>query len=351
MYQWCRAVWIALVWSLAIGDVNAQSAPDLYAASVPVTEQSNAELQRAAGIGLREVLVRVSGQGDIVRNPALASALGDAQRYLDQYRYERNSINAPGALPLVAKLKFTQSGVAQLLRSAGLPVWASKRPTLLIWLVSDDGKERQFVDEQSAMAVALREQAQRRGLQLRFPKDFNAASRDDIWQMDATKLRADGVAMAGEVLLLGRVAQQSGRYVGAWTSVASGPSALTVEGDSLMNYAAASIDRIADALAQQYAVLAPNTGAAGVTLRVTGIESFNEYAALLAYLKQAGSIKSVDPLQVSGTEVLLRLRLDGSPEQLARQFSLDNRLLLESPESVGEAAMPQLNYRWQVVRG
>lgn len=347
MYKWCRSACAALALLLMIDGVYAETVADMYAATVPVAEQSNVELQRAASSALREVLVRVSGRSDVVRNSALTNALSDAARYLDQYRYERN--NETGALPWLARLRFDQNAVAQLLRGAGQPIWAGNRPVLNVWLVVDDGTSRQFVDEQSPIAIALREQAQRRGVTLRFPHDFSAVQSDDVWQLDASKLRSDD---ASSVLLLGRVVQAGDRWSGAWTlfptgqQTANGQQAIESQGDNLVAYLAPSIDRIVDALAQQYA--ASTTAATGVSLRVVGIENFNDYAALLAYLKQAGSIKGVSPTQIRGTEIVLQLKLEGSPEQLARQLALDNRL---TPEAVDEAQPTVLNYRWQAVRG
>jgi len=353
MSEWCRSLWAALALLLACGistQAGAQAGADVYVATVPVAEQSNAELHRAAAAGLREVVVRVSGQSEAVRAPALANALGDAERYLDQYRFERNISAEPGALPWLAQLRFGPNAVAQLLRGAGLPVWAGNRPVLLVWLVQDDGNGRRFVDEQAPLATALREQARRRGLTLRFPKDFSALTLDDAWQMDAAKLRS-GAAAGGEVALLGRIAQGAGgRCTGAWklaaTNAGNEQPALQGEGDNAASYLAQSIDRIADALAQQYATVA--TATAGATLRVDGIENFNDYIALLAYLKQVGAIKAANPTQIAGSTVILQLRLEGGAEQLARQLTLDNRLLLEQG---GDAPSAVLNYRWQAARG
>ncbi|HSB96212.1 MAG TPA: DUF2066 domain-containing protein [Spongiibacteraceae bacterium] len=351
MSEWCRSLWAALALLLVCGvsaaQTSAQTGADAYLAAVPIAEQSNAELHRAAAVGLREVVVRVSGQSDAVRAPAVANALGDAERFLDQYRFERNSSTEPGALPWLAQLRFGQSGVAQLLRGAGLPVWAGNRPVLLVWLVQDDGSGRRFVDEQAPLAAALREQARRRGLTLRFPKDFSALTVDDAWQLDTAKLRS-GATAGGEIALLGHIAQASGgRSSGAWKLAAANEQpTLQAEGDNAASYLAQSIDRVADALAQQYATVA--TATAGATLRVDGIESFNDYIALLTYLKQVGAIKAANPTQIAGSTVILQLKLEGGAEQLARQLALDNRLLLDQGSDASSAT---LNCRWQAARG
>lgn len=342
---------LASVAGRAQGPVPAGAA-DPYAAVVPVTEQSNAELRRGAGIGLREVLVRISGRSDAVRAAALGDALADAGRYVDQYRYERNAES--GGAPWLLQLKFSPNSIAQLLRGAGLPVWAGSRPAVQLWLATEEGGRRAVVDEQSPLAPALRAQAQRRGLPLHFPRDPRALAADDVWQAGGVDARAAALAGPGEVVVLGRLALQSGRCGGAW--MLPGLAApLPVDGDTAESCLAAAFDRVADTLAQQYAVsAAPDASAAGSTvLRVAGVDGFNAYVALLGYLKQIGAIKVAALQQVDGDVVVLQLRLEGGVEQLVRQLALDNRLApAVDAGAMDAAAQPAtLHYRWQAARG
>lgn len=353
MYERFR-VWrgaVALMWLLAVAAVHAQApaaAADLYAAVVPVTEQSNAELRRGAGIGLREVLVRVSGRSDAVRSAALSDALGDAGRYLDQYRYDRNPAADSGAAPWLLQLRFSANSVAQLLRGAGLPVWVGNRPALQLWLATEEGGRRSVVDEQSPLAPALRAQAQRRGLALHFPRDARALGADEIWQAGAVDARAAALAGSGEIVVLGRLSQQSGRCSSAWL-LPGAAAPLPADGDAADTCFAAGFDRIADALAQQYAAAASSDANGTTVLRVAGIDSFGAYAALLGYLKQIGAIKAATLQQVDGDVVQLQLKLEGSAEQLARQLALDNRLAPDSGAAAAQSAT--LHYRWQAARG
>lgn len=346
MYECCRMGRLALllIALLACAGARAQApaTSDLYAAVVPVTEQSEAELRRGAGVGLREVLVRASGRSDAPQAQAVAGALGDAGRYLDQYRYERNT-NAPaGAAPWLLYLRFAPNSVAQLLRGAGLPVWGG-RPALQLWLATEDGGRRQFVGEQSPLAAPLRTQAWRRGLTLRFPTDPRAVPVDAVWQMDMAMLRGIPAAGGGAVAVFGRLALAPGGQCSATLTLPAGEPR-PVDGDTLDTCFATGFDRIADALAQQYA--APATASGGdVTMRVSGVEDFNAYATLLAYMKQIAAIKSASPQRVEGGTVLLQLRLEGGAEQLARQLALDNRLVVEPAADAGPAA--PLQYRWQ----
>lgn len=353
-YRMGRAALMLILLLAGAGRVAAQSlAADPYAAVVPVQEQSNAELQRGAGLGLRDVLVRVSGRSDAVRAPALGAALSDAGRYLDQYRYERNT---EGGAPWLLQLHFGPNSIAQLLRGAGLPVWAGNRPALQLWLAVEDGSRRAIVDQQSPLAAALAAQAQRRGLELRLPRDPRALGTDEVWLASTVDARAAALAGPGEVVVLARLAlQPGGRCAGAW-AVPGTAAPLAADGDTADACLQAGFDRVADALAQQYATGAtPDANAGSTVLRVSGIADFNAYAALLGYLKQIGAIKATQLQRAEGDAVVLQLRLEGGAEQLVRQLALDNRLAPVADAgvaTVGAAAEPAtLHYRWQAAQG
>lgn len=343
-----RAAQVALLsWTALAG---AEVVPNLYQADVPVAEQSPAELRRAARAGLAEVLVRVSGQTDAERNPALAAALAQAERYLEQYRYERNP--APGEQPWLARLNFAGDQSERLLRNAGLPVWGANRPSLLVVLAFDDGSgARSLVSEsgQPELVAALQEQARRRGLSLHFPPADAAAQLppDAIWQLDAGAAQPLLERYHADSLLLGHLTQTDGHWAGAWSlTLGEQRSDAEAQGDSLPASLTPAFNKLADALGAQYAVSAAG-GAEGLLLRLNGIGNFDDYARALAYLQQLGAVKAVSPLQIRGDEVILRLRVEGGAEQLSRQLALDSRL---QPQPLDNATFGNqaiaLQYRW-----
>ncbi len=334
---------------------QAEVVPDLYAASVPVAEQSQAELQRAAAAGLREIAVRISGRSSAANDPNLAPLFANAMHYLDQYRYERN---AATDMPWLARLRFGAALIDNTLRAAGVPVWGNNRPALQVWLVLDDGRSRNFVDAASPLADALREQFQRRGLVLHFPPDFSAATPDDIWQMQVTKL-LDNAKTAGATAaehadgyLIGRISQvPGGSWLGSWMLAINGQQfSAEGEGDSLPTFLAPTLDRLVDNFSVQYAVAA-NTAAEGFVLRITGIANFDDYAAAMNYLRHLGLIKAVSPVVLRDDEMLLQLKVEGSTEQLARQLALESRLTPEANDAntlkgTNTPLPATLSYRW-----
>jgi len=190
----------------------------IWEATVPVTAQTPDELKRAAAVGLADVLVGVSGRSEVVQLPAVRAALAGADRYVAQYRYERQS--APENT-LVLKLKFAQAAVEGLLRSStSVPATASRQ---------------------------------------------------------------------------------------------------------------------------------------AVILTAIGVETFADYAQLLAYLDRIPGVRAALPQSISGNVVGVQLRFDGAIEQLTRQLALDHRLLPEvAPVDASAAnstnpanATNPMHYRWQ----
>ena len=69
----------ALLWmSVLTSPARAVVVGDLYQASVPVTGQDEARLNEAYRAGLEKVLVRVSGDRDVIRRDGMAAQLDNA---------------------------------------------------------------------------------------------------------------------------------------------------------------------------------------------------------------------------------------------------------------------------------
>lgn len=320
-------------WAFAGANVRAEIVPDLYTVNVPVADQSPSELQHAMSAGLREVAVRISGRSDTASQRALTSAFADAQRLLSQYRYERVDDG------WAAQLKFAPESVERLLRGASQPVWGSDRPAVTAWLVLHDGQSARLLDANTPAATALLAQAQRRGVPLQIANDGAGVSLDDIAQLDVAKLQA--AARAGSMLLIANVEQADNNFSGRWLLAANGQQiSANNRSDTLNGFVVANFDHLIDQLSAQYAA---NTEASeGVTLRVISVASFDDYSALLNYLQRIALIKRVNPARVRSDEMQLQLKLQGTPEQLARQIALENKLTLDSAASAADG----LSYRW-----
>ena len=108
---------------IAISCSEGAGAGGLYTGQVPVASQSDAERAEALKSALGEVVVRVSGDKGVLARPDIAKAVGDAERYVQQFSYQQEVVTEAGQaqvrLTLVAH--FDRDAVDRLLRNTGSP--------------------------------------------------------------------------------------------------------------------------------------------------------------------------------------------------------------------------------------
>ena len=109
---------IALIFLACIGTVHAAG---LYTAQVPVASQSDEDRAEALKAGLSQIMVRVSGEPGVLAKPEVAKALGQAERYVQQFQYQQDIVTEGGQpqvrLTLVAQ--FDRDAVDRLVNGTG----------------------------------------------------------------------------------------------------------------------------------------------------------------------------------------------------------------------------------------
>ncbi|ODA31672.1 hypothetical protein A8L45_15620 [Veronia pacifica] len=106
-------------------------ASSLYNAEVMVEDSDAATELAAKQKAMLEVLVRVSGQSEIVDNPVVKKSLGSVDTFISSVGYgEKNEQKT-----LVAG--FESSKIRALLIQADATLWGEPRPYVLFWLIED----------------------------------------------------------------------------------------------------------------------------------------------------------------------------------------------------------------------
>lgn len=165
-------------------------------ARVTVPDQSTSSQRKAVTKALSDVLIKMTGQPDAVRNPALRSAIRSASQYLLSYRFE---ITTDNELQYVAE--FDKDALMTLLREQELPVWGERRPESLVWLAIEGDDHKRFIldegqaqSQQSEIANVMTQVANDRGIRLSLPlmdlTDTQAISVYDVWGRFAERLSA-----------------------------------------------------------------------------------------------------------------------------------------------------------------
>jgi len=96
----------------------AQAAPGTYVGEAPVNSQSDDDRVEALKAALANVVVAQTGDSALPARPDVAKALGNAERYVLQYQYRRNSGDDAAKMTLVAQ--FDSAAVDKLLQRFGV---------------------------------------------------------------------------------------------------------------------------------------------------------------------------------------------------------------------------------------
>lgn len=339
-----------LLWgAIQSGYSWAVTVDDLYVAEVFVTSQGKDQLKSGARAGLTQVLVRVSGSNLVQQSPIIVQALKNPGAYYYQYSYQATErafqIGDQRVAARILRLRFEPSAIAQLLRSAGYPVWGSNRPSILLWLAQKDEDGRRILSESddSEVSIALSNQAQLRGLPFLYPlfdleDDLSTA---EVWGAFLGRIEDASKRYNPDAILTARIQKNSnGQWSANWSyqidnhwteynNIAASAEALVLD----------LTTDLVDKLAEQYAV---DSSQSLIEFRVENITSLEDYAAVSKYLQSLTPVLDTIVINVDGDVVMFRLKTEGRIDQLIEIIGLDESLVLMNslPNS------QKLHYRW-----
>ncbi|MDX1803610.1 MAG: DUF2066 domain-containing protein [Alcanivorax sp.] len=314
-------------------------AAPLDTVQIPVTDSSQASLQDALKQGLDTVMIRITGQRALDGLAGVNDARGDIDRWVESYHYDGpDSLNA----------HYDLDGLTRFLEVHGAPIWAMPRPTLVTWLVRQEGGRAQLITKNHPLFPALADQALERGLPLTVPKwdeqDRSALSLADIRGRfddrlrDASK-RYPHDLIAAAVLYEGTPVRLRWRVLDATRTLEQG----SVSGDNDGQAVTAMVDAITDKLAARYAVRANDHDDRSM-LVVDEVNGLSAWQQIQRYLQDLTGMRQIQLVSVDGERYGFSLDYAASDSQLRRQLELFPHLQA-CPSA--QATTVQLHYCWQ----
>ncbi|MDH3646202.1 MAG: DUF2066 domain-containing protein [Gammaproteobacteria bacterium] len=318
---------------------GAATVPDLYAAAVPVSDRSEEVRQQAFKNCLAAVLVKVTGDRAVASDPDVVDLLESAPGLLQQYRYTADK---------TLWAAFDGEAVERMARAAGLPVWGSNRPAILMWFAVDWGSGSRGLitaDEETDLRRSIERIAGSRGLAIVWPlfdsTDRAAMSFSDLWGGFTEKIEAASVRYDVSGVLVGRASRGSSSRLQVRWKLDMGE--LT---DEWRGGLSDGIHQVADRLGQRFAVSDLGTSS-GTTLAVTGISSLGDYARVSDYLESLSLVRHLGIQRIAGDTVVFDLQLQGDPSRLPRIIDLNDtlrRLATEETPSIALSAEQRYRY-------
>jgi hypothetical protein len=301
---------------------------EMYQATTPVTDRSEAAQTAAFQNAMKTVLVRVTGRRTAGDDAALSPLISNARRYVQQFR------TAPDSQLWVA---FDGSAIERWLTQNGQPLWGHERPTTLVLLAVQGGGvggsaagNVVTTDENSELKAAIDAAAYARGLPLVWP----SAAELQKYHIDFAALNSGGPStfadvarrMGSDAILVGRASGAGANASVRWTHLFQDRSSEysgTLEG----------VNRAADLYAGLFAASGSLVPA---DIEVTGINDLRDYASVQSYLESLSFISHVSVESMAADTVRFRLATRGGSDSLQRALSLNGRL---QPVAAGETGI------------
>jgi hypothetical protein len=338
---------------------------NLYAASVPVANQSSAARTKALRAALAAVVVKVTGSPPAASAPALTDFLTHPERPLQQYRYEHvkpivlpgpNRSKAPGRRPQPALhlwAKFDGKLVNQALQNAGLPIWGHERPLTLVWLAKQDKEARTILsaDTDTPLERLLKRRAKKRGMAIVLPlmdlEDQRQVSFSDIAGGFLGTIRKASARYHPDAILVGYLQTLAPRvWTARWQLL---PGQKTVswkpQPGKLRSVGAAGINGAANYDASHFALQSNHRGAGGVAIDVSDIDTIGAYARVLKFLQSLTPVQALRVERVAKATVRFRVKTRGTLDNLRQAIELGDLLQPEKKSRGRDVAPARRSHR------
>jgi uncharacterized protein len=290
---------VALV-VLGLLPLGASAARAVRVYEVDVSGQSTTALQDA----MRQALVRATGRRESANDPALASLIEDAPKYVKSY--------SPGPRG-ETQVIFDRVAVDRAIAAAGRSVWDPERPFTLVVLYPPPGR----ADSDSARA-ALEQEAAARGLLISVIPlaivDANGA------ELGRDALLNTARRYGGDEVLVGRsdTGAPAGQY--QWTLYTSFSS------QAWSGPLAGGIDGTVDLLAPAQGASLAQTEAK-VLVEVDGVGSLTDYANVQRMLEAAPGVRGANIVRAAGNAVTFDITARGGADSLDHALSGSSRFV------------------------
>ena len=316
--------------------LKAATVTNLYQAQVALPDTDRQSEQAARKQALEQVLIKVSGQSNIVENEVVAKALGSSNQYVSQFSYA----NRDGQRTLL--LTFDRSRIRTLLTQANSTFWSEQRPNVLVWLVEDADRSRNIIWDQSNndLAKLIQSEGDRRGVPVMMPigdfEDVTAISTPDIWGGFVGPIATASQRYQPQAVLVIRARQQEGEQVALnWQLYTANVEQLSREqvapsegrnsGEALTTVGQ-MIDSVADILGAKYAVPLGGDASGQLAVVVENINSSKDFFTLERLITNLTSVAAVNAYRIQGDRVEFTVQLLSTEDVFQRELSQDSRL-------------------------
>ncbi|NRA84776.1 MAG: DUF2066 domain-containing protein [Gammaproteobacteria bacterium] len=346
---------LVIICLLSVSASQAQVLSDLYRAQLPVVNQSVNQRNKVIEQLFAKVIVKVSGSSQSLTNSMISAQLKQALQYTVEFNFSRvDSILHLNAL-------FNEQLVDQLLKNSGVSIWGSRRPTVMLWLASEDEQEQRIlISENSELDYSdkIIAHALNRGLPLLLPvwdlEDQLQVNLTDIWGLFSDKVASANLRYHSDFMIIAKAYRSGVSFRTDWVIykspinvdafdiqpaqiIGSGSDEFATTEQALL----AIVDQTSDFFSRQYSV-DTQTQSGTIAFNITNVGSIETYVEVSNYLMSLKAIESLQVSMISQGIFTFQLTILGDTQSLLDVIGLDGKLI---NQSFGFGSQPLL-FNW-----
>lgn len=314
---------------------------DLYNTRVAVASQTVAAQNEAIRNSFNQVLIKVSGNKDIVSAPQIRASQNSAQDLIQSFRFETT---VEGSFMVAS---FDEEKINQLLTDSGHPVWGKRRPDTLLWIawLNEQG-EREIITagSQNPIKKSLLHIANSRGIPVTFPlldiEDAEMIHVFDVWGRFDSIIKRASQRYPNDNLVSARVYDRRKLAIDEQEVPSSMIWQLDwqVLNDDLIEEGSwfgsndsqvlqKFIDMLADRLAAQYAVVSSgDRSQTTISMKIINLNDIETYVAATRFLGSLAMVSNIKLISLVGEVATFELEVLGQQQDLINTLQLDARI-------------------------
>ncbi len=308
--------------------------PNLNTATIAVAKQ-NRPLTSLFQQGLKQVIVKISGNPGITSLPKIQAAINNAKNWLSSYIHKKIQDKS------VIYITYDKASIKHLLSDTKQSIWGNKRPLTLIWLAAEDGHIT-TTDQNDELRELIKQTADNRGLPILFPTpdadNYTSSNSSLIAQNNNALTAADLInSYHTDASLIGNIESTSMGKVVHWqysdktTTLNWNNTGLTTE---LVTQK--GIDQLANTLADQEAILHNQGLKNAYYLYVNNISSTQDYANLINELNNSSNIDSLQVQQIQNNQLKIRITSPLTATTLTKIIGREANLQLNMNQQIND---------------
>jgi hypothetical protein len=299
---------------------------DVYTGETPVSGQAASERRQALPAALANALQKHSGLRSLDDIPEAAPVLQSASSILVTFFYrnaERILADGTSSEELRLVAKFSPNEIDELARSLQLPLWPALRNPLEVWVVVDDGRQREILPLETAFTRdSLQDVADLRGQPLVWPEPDEEGMYPVDMQLLWGGYTEDLASLNGVGVLILAARREGARWgIRANLGYRGEHFAWRLQDFDIEAGLLEGLNNAIDQVAARSAIAASDQGVWTRDLTISGLHSSGDYQDCLAYLQGIGIVDRVTVLFARPDGMAFRLELNASPNYLDEAFA------------------------------